>query len=72
MDMGFLESTSAIPAEIMKMKVIESGSASQSTPAFAKLIGGPLAKHQGRLLTFREKHLQGNRVEREFEWPPFH
>ncbi len=72
MDMGFLKSTSAISAEIMKVKIIESGPSSQSTPALAKQIGGPPAKHQRRLLTLRDEHLQGGRVGRKFERPSFH
>ena len=72
MDMGFLQGTSAIAPKVMKVKVAESGSSSQPTPALAKLIGGPVAEHQGRLLTVSEQYLQGGRVEREFERPPFH
>ena len=72
MDMGFLQGASAISTEVMKVKILESGPSSQPTPALAKLIGGPVAEHQGRLLTVSEQYLQGGRVEREFERPPFH
>ena len=70
MDMGLLQGTSAIAPKVMKVKVAESGSSSQPTPALAKLIRRPMAKHQGRPLTFPEQHLQRGRVDRKFERSP--